>query len=124
MRTLDRMSLDELRNWKPEKPDTTTIREMVSRIVAACGPDRVLLIGSHARGEATETSDVDFLVIKDTDEPRPKRSVPLYAAVRDYPCAVDIVVLTPTELQEFAETPGTLAYNALHEGKVVYEREE
>ena len=39
------------------------IAEMVRRIVAQFNPDKIILFGSHARGEAGPDSDVDLLVV-------------------------------------------------------------
>jgi len=41
-----------------------TIKQAVSKIVAAAEPCKVILFGSYARNEATEDSDLDLLVIK------------------------------------------------------------
>ena len=38
------------------------IRELISPIATSYGVERMTLFGSYARGEATETSDVDFCV--------------------------------------------------------------
>ena len=39
------------------------IRQMVGAIVAEAQPERVILFGSQARGDAGEASDVDFIVV-------------------------------------------------------------
>lgn len=41
----------------------TAINELSEQIAARFRPERIILFGSHARGEATEVSDVDFLVV-------------------------------------------------------------
>ena len=42
------------------------IREMVEAIVAKAHPERVILFGSRAHGDAGEASDVDFIVVDST----------------------------------------------------------
>ncbi|MFW6282300.1 MAG: nucleotidyltransferase domain-containing protein, partial [bacterium] len=54
----------------PEKK----INEVVNRIVSNVHPDKVILFGSYAEGNAGEDSDLDILVIKEMDIPRHKRS--------------------------------------------------
>jgi len=98
------------------------LREMVDRIVAVAHPETVVLFGSHARGDAGAHSDVDFLVIQETDLPRPKRSVPLYATLRDYPYSKDILVYTPEEVGAYRNLPNSFVMTALREGKVLYEK--
>jgi len=44
------------------RPDP--LPEIIRRIVAAIDPDRIILFGSHARGQARPNSDYDLLVIK------------------------------------------------------------
>ena len=50
------------------------IDEMVRRIVAAVNPDKIILFGSHARGDAGPDSDVDLLLVAPSDEPRLRRA--------------------------------------------------
>ena len=40
-----------------------TIQEAVERLVAAANPNKIILFGSYARGDATEDSDLDLMVI-------------------------------------------------------------
>jgi uncharacterized protein len=46
------------------------VADIVRRIVEAVGPDRIIVFGSRARGDARPDSDFDVLVIKKSDEPR------------------------------------------------------
>lgn len=101
--------------------DFSVIREMAERIAMACRPRRVVLFGSYARGDAGPHSDVDFLVVQETDLPRPKRSAPLYSLLRDYPCSKDILVFTPREVRDDAGLPHSVVTTAFREGKVLYE---
>ena len=99
-----------------------TLQEMVNLIVEVARPLMVVLFGSYARGGAGELSDVDFLVIQETNLPRPKRGLPLYSALRHYHCSKDILVYTPSEVDEYRALPHSFIMTALREGKVVYER--
>ena len=98
------------------------IKEMADRIVAMSHPLRVILFGSYARGDAGPHSDVDLLVIQETGLPRPKRSVPLYSLLRDYPYSKDILVYTPREVEDDAALPHAFVTTALREGMVLYEK--
>jgi len=44
------------------------IDDVCIQIVNKYGPEKILLFGSYARGDVTEDSDVDLLIVKDTDE--------------------------------------------------------
>ena len=82
--------------------DEPVLQEMVRRLVEAIDPDRIILFGSRARGDARPDSDVDLLIIKDSDEPPHKRSIPAYRALGRIPAPTDILWRTPQEVEEWA----------------------
>lgn len=98
------------------------LRELVSRIRRAARPEKIVLFGSRARGEAREDSDFDLLLIKPSGRPRHERSRPIYAAVADIPAEVEVVVYTPQEVREWENVPQAFVTTALREGEVLYER--
>lgn len=98
------------------------LQEMVSRIREAVEPERIVLFGSRARGTERVESDFDLLVVKESDEPRYRRSAPLYTRLADLPAEVEIVVYTPEEIEEWSNVPQAFISTALREGKVLYER--
>lgn len=84
----------------------------------------VLLFGSHARGEAGENSDVDLMVIAESNLPRFKRSRELYKLIKPYPFAMDILVYTPQEVERGKRSPVSFVSTALREGKPLYVRRD
>ena len=99
-----------------------TIDEIAGKIVDRFQPEKIILFGSYARGEATENSDIDLLIIAKTDLPTPKRSAPIYSFLRNYPFSKDILVYTPEESEEYRDLPAALMRRALREGIILYER--
>jgi predicted nucleotidyltransferase len=99
------------------------LAEVVARIRDAVQPERVILFGSRARDEAHVESDYDFLIIKESDQPRYRRSGPLYTALADLPVEIELVIYTPEEVQEWSAVPEAFVTTALREGLVLYERE-
>ena len=85
-------------------------------------PERVVLFGSRARGTQESFSDYDLLVIAESDQPRYRRSAPLYTRLADLPVEVDVVVYTPAEAADWSEVPQAFISTALREGRVLYER--
>ena len=98
------------------------LSEMVKRIREAAQPERIILFGSRARGDAREGSDFDIIVVKESDAPRYKRSVPLYTLLADLPAEVDILVYTPAEIAEWRNVRQAFVTTAVREGTVLYER--
>jgi predicted nucleotidyltransferase len=83
-------------------------------------PQRIILFGSTARGEADADSDLDVLVIKDTSEPFMKR-LELMAELCPPGVHADILVYTPSELKSMVEDGNPFILRALEEGRVIYE---
>ena len=100
----------------------TFISTMVDRIVKGFQPSRVVLFGSHARGTATEWSDVDLLVILPNVSDKRHAAIEIRRALGDLPVCKDIVVATPEEVARRGLLVGTALRSALREGKVLYEQ--
>jgi len=103
--------------------DAGLMDEIVRRIVRKVDPLKVILFGSHARGDARPDSDVDLMVIKDSSEPRYRRAGPIYTLLADLSAEVEVMVYTPEEVRQWAPVEEAFATTALCEGKVLYERE-
>jgi len=99
--------------------DEELLNRVVQRIVEKAQPERIILFGSAARGEAGPDSDVDLLVVK-RDVHRRRLAMDLYEELADLGVAVDIVVATPEDLERYGRSPALILEPALREGKVVY----
>ena len=100
----------------------SVVGDIVRRIVDTAQPEKVILFGSRARGDSRPNSDFDVLVIKESTEPRFRRSIPLYAALADLPAEVEVLVYTPEEVQEWSAVPQAFVTTAVREGTTIYER--
>ena len=98
------------------------IDDIVRRIVETAQPEKIILFGSRARGDARSNSDFDILVIKESSEPRYRRSVPLYVALADVPAEVEVMVYTPEEIDEWRQVSQAFVTTAVREGTTIYER--
>ena len=98
------------------------IERMVRRIVRRFQPEKVILFGSHARGQAGPDSDVDLLVVLPVTGSKREKAVEIGVAVHDFGFPKDILVTTPEEFEWRKDVIGTIEYPAAHEGKLLYER--
>jgi predicted nucleotidyltransferase len=98
------------------------IRQMVRRIVGQFHPDKIILFGSHARGEEGPNSDIDLLIIMPLSGSKREKQVEIRLALQAIRVPKDIVVTTPEEFQWRQEVPGTIERPAAREGRVLYAR--
>lgn len=95
---------------------------MVERIVKAFDPVKIILFGSHARGDARPDSDIDLLVVLDRVENRHDSAVAVGSALADLPAAKDIIVTTEAEIDRIGHIAGYILRPALRDGKTIYSR--
>jgi uncharacterized protein len=102
---------------------SAAIEEMARRIVDRFAPDRIILFGSRARGDAREDSDIDLLVLfPEVDNPR-ARAAEIYASLAG--CSAipkDIVVSTTGRLERYRNVVNTVYWPAVREGVTLYGR--
>ncbi len=98
------------------------VQEMVKRIVGAVHPDRIVLFGSYAYGIPNENSDIDILVIMETDRPRHKRSVILNQVLAGLIIPKDLLVYTPEEVAEWKDVPQAFITQILKKGVILYDK--
>src|SRR5271166_6040179 len=96
------------------------LADVIRRVVAAAQPDKIILFGSAARGEMGPNSDLDLLVIKGGRYHRRRLTTTIYRHLRGTDAPVDVVVVTPQEVELYGDSPYLVIYPALREGKVVY----
>ena len=99
-----------------------TIEKMVGRIVDNFHPEKVILFGSYARGNAGPDSDVDLLVVMSHKKSNFDTCVEIRGTLHGFGLAKDIVVVTPDEWQKYRTIAGSLIRTAHEEGKTLYER--
>ena len=98
-----------------------TIEQAVQRIVQVACPRRVILFGSYARGQASSDSDLDFIVVFDGTPNKHRKMARLRSAVGMVGVGVDVLVFSEDEISRRSSVPGTVAYWAAKEGRVMYE---
>ncbi len=96
------------------------IQELCDRIAREFNPERVILFGSHARGDAGQYSDVDLLVLMPFEGKSYRKSAEIRSRLRPR-FRVHFVVRTPDEVQERLALGDFFFQEVMEEGKVLYE---
>jgi predicted nucleotidyltransferase len=87
----------------------------------AQSPSKVILFGSHARGEPGPDSDLDLLVVERELSSRRAERLRLRRALRGLGVPVDLIVVSEEQVAEWGEVEGTMLHTALTEGRVLVE---
>lgn len=106
--------------------DDRFLAEVVRRPLSAGEPSKIVLFGSHARGEGRADSDLDLLIIERPSErvppPSPAlRATPYYMALGGLDINIDLLVYTPAEIESWSAVPMAFTTTALREGRVLYD---
>jgi len=99
-----------------------TINKVVENLVSVAHPEKIYLFGSYARGDAKNSSDIDFLVVEKELKSRRKEMVRLHDSIRSLRIPVDILVASDKSFNEWFDVPGTVINRAFTEGKLCYEK--
>jgi predicted nucleotidyltransferase len=102
--------------------DDDILRTIVQRLVDAVHPDRIVLFGSRARGEARPDSDYDVLVVGPSRERLLDRISRLYDAVGAVGAGKDLIWYTQEEVEDWSNVKAAFTTTALREGRVLYQR--
>ncbi|HEY4688348.1 MAG TPA: nucleotidyltransferase domain-containing protein [Anaerolineae bacterium] len=98
------------------------IRKAARKIADTVHPERIILFGSFAYGEPTPDSDVDLLVIMESQLRPHARSIQVSEVLDPRPFPVDILVRTPQEIEERLQAGDCFFREIMSKGKVMYER--
>ena len=104
--------------------DSQIIADVVDTIVRARRPERIVVFGSHADGTNAWDSDLDLLIVTETDLPPVDRVLDIRRLFEQAPCPLDVLVYTPAELAYWEELPSSFVHQILTQGTTLYERTE
>jgi predicted nucleotidyltransferase len=107
-----------------EKNDMTTqeiIGRMVKTIADRFHPEKIILFGSYAKGVPNRDSDVDLLVVMRVEGSKRSKAAEIDLELADRTIPLDVIVVTPDEIEKFGNTVGGFLYPALRDGMVLYE---
>jgi predicted nucleotidyltransferase len=96
------------------------VDKAVHLIVDHYAPDLILLFGSYAKGQETLHSDIDLLIVKNSELPRSERGSELSTYLTRYPIKFDLLFYTPSELQAAIHSPTSFMSSILATSVVLY----
>jgi len=102
-------------------PQSKAIARLTELLVRAAHPKRIILFGSKARGQGSEDSDLDVLVVEESVPDRAAEMVRLNRLLRPLRMAVDLLVVSEESFQYWRDTPGNVYFEAVTEGRILYE---
>jgi len=99
------------------------INDITEQIVQKYNPERVILFGSYAKGTFNDNSDLDFIIVKETNLPKHKRGIELRRHFYGLTIPLDFKIYTTVEYEQDKENKYSFLYSALSESKTLYDRE-
>jgi len=96
------------------------LREIIRRVVEVAQPDKIILFGSAAHGTMGPNSDVDLPVIKSGKYDRRRLVTAIYRSFHGVEAAIDVILVTPEDVQRYGDSPCLVIYPAIREGKLIY----
>ncbi len=103
---------------------TLTLEEIKAAVSASLRGSiarKAILFGSYARGDADEYSDIDLILVADTERKFVTRFEDFWPLINAVHKSIDLLIYTPTELKEMVERDNPFVTHALAEGVVIYE---
>jgi uncharacterized protein len=101
----------------PEK----AIRDVVRQIAEKFHPRKIILFGSYARGKPRPESDVDLLVVMETQLKETRQALLIDKSLERDLFGLDLIVRTPSNLRERIEMGDSFLKEIVMLGKVMYE---
>jgi predicted nucleotidyltransferase len=107
-------------DWRPT-PEKVELA--VKKAIEVARPSRVFIFGSWARGEASESSDLDLAVFLPDSRNAELGQVRSRVAqeLRDIPMSIDLIVASEGYVAEFLSSVNSVYYRIVRRGKLVYD---
>ena len=104
-----------------KKANRWLIQKVIRQIVKECHPRKIMLFGSYAHGRPGKDSDVDLLVVMNSNKRPVDRAIEVSKSLRFYPFPMDILVRTPQEIRRRIQIGDPFYREILTRGKILYE---
>ncbi|OFX27871.1 MAG: hypothetical protein A2X08_04150 [Bacteroidetes bacterium GWA2_32_17] len=104
--------------------DAIKINEVIKKITLNYNPDSIILFGSYAFGTPNSDSDLDLLIIKQTELPRHQRASEVRKYLYGMMIPMDLLIYTPNEFEAEKNQKYSFLNSIITNSKVLYERKD
>ncbi|MCB0837879.1 MAG: nucleotidyltransferase domain-containing protein [Bacteroidetes bacterium] len=98
------------------------VAKIVEIIVRNYDPDEICLFGSMSKNQSNMESDIDLLIIKDTDIPRRFRGSSFKEQLSRFPIKIDLLFYTHAELESAKKKKYSFIDAISRKTKIVYKK--
>jgi predicted nucleotidyltransferase len=99
-----------------------SLKKAIRIIVEVAEPDKIILFGSHARGDDRPDSDYDILVLKKGAKRQRALTQKIYMEFKDIGAPIDVIVADLDRFEELKTDPYLIYAEAARNGRTVYEK--
>jgi len=99
-----------------------SLKDISSRLIREYDPDKIILFGSRAEGKDNEDSDVDLVIVKETEKRPLDRRIEVETLLADRAVPIDIVVYTPDEMRNLYSMGSPFVEEVVEKGRLLYMR--
>ena len=121
------LKYDEYQRLSAARPapavSMSEIQSLVDVIAEKFNPDKVILFGSYARGDSRSWSDVDLLVVMDTDKSFNDAAYEVRKTLPDRSYGLDLLVRPQAEIERRISINDWFLKEVVEEEKVLYARD-
>ncbi len=101
---------------------TDPLKKAIKIIVRVAEPDKIILFGSHVKGNSKPESDYDLLVLKKGVKKQRALVQKIYLSFKDIGAPVDVIVADLEKFEELKNDPYLIYFEAANNGRMVYEK--
>ena len=98
------------------------LEKAIKIIVKVAEPDKIILFGSHAKGDDKPESDYDLLVLKRGVKKQRSLTQKIYLSFKDVGAPIDVIVADLDKYEQLKMDPYMIYSEAARNGRMVYEK--
>ena len=99
-----------------------SLKDISRRLIKEYDPDKIILFGSRVEGKDNEGSDIDLVIVKETEKRPLDRRIEVETLLSDRAVPIDIVVYTPDEMRNLYFMGSPFVEEIVEKGRLLYMR--